>query len=235
MKFLKHVLSTMIMFIGCGALGDQDRTTVLVTDRSFQVNAGSEVSVALPKKYFLHQLFIFAESANSRDSFGEVSVNGDVKGSLYLPGHDPRYVVTVADAAETIEFVGLENVMKIQKIEALVSEIDTTPEPLPGEYHSQMGRYSARILKMVDHLSGYTDYYDFGVYLLPIRKHAARALAVAEAHGDASAGARSYYLALLSVLDNSQPYFDKMLEIANVYEAIIEIMTQRENIRGLLD
>jgi hypothetical protein len=65
--------------------------------------------------------------------------------------------------------------------------------PFPSKgFHSVMGALSNEAVKLVNDLRGFTNYQDFGRYLLPIRKAALESRSVAENLGDASGEARPY-------------------------------------------
>jgi len=213
-----------------------DRETITLSQTAFTVTQGETRSVRLPQNLYIHKLFIQAESANRYDSYAEVSVNGDIKGTLYTPGRDPHYVVTVAERTSSIELHTINNALRIISIKAVVS---TTPNdgrsrlPRPG-YDSEIARLAYDIIQVVNALEAYTSYQDYGTYLLPIRKVAAKALAVADARGDASAGSRVYYTDLLGALDTAQPYLNRVLEYDASYELSIELMSITEQLRRIL-
>ncbi|OFZ52198.1 MAG: hypothetical protein A2381_01920 [Bdellovibrionales bacterium RIFOXYB1_FULL_37_110] len=209
------------------------RQTINLLTYAQNVNEGETLSLRFDKSYFVHKLLIQAQSGNNSDTYAEVSANGDIKGTLYLPGQDPHYVVTIAENTDSIEFTTIDNKLKLLSIKAIVSIPGSIPDfPLNGA--SKMAYYSSICLKLINELDNYSSYEDFGSYLLPLRKAAAKSLAYAEARGDLSTIGRPYYEALLDTLDGSQPYFDRMMEISSAYEYVINLMTAREKIRQLL-
>jgi hypothetical protein len=46
----------------------------------------------------------------------DVVVNGDVKGTVYVPGRDPSYFVTIEDSADSIELVSRGGTTIISRI-----------------------------------------------------------------------------------------------------------------------
>lgn len=64
---------------------------------------GQTQSLYLGGSRYVQKLVIEAQ-AQRTDPMFEVVVNGEVKGTIHLPPRDPRYVVTIADWADSIEF-----------------------------------------------------------------------------------------------------------------------------------
>lgn len=224
-------------FFAIAASGEMDsepRDTIPILSSPCVVAEGETTIVDLPKDYFVRKLFIQAESANSRPAYMEVSVNGDVKGTLYLPGSDPHYVVTVERKTGSIEFTSVTGRSKLISVKAVVSETGL-PDPLPFPTHSKMGKFSLDTIWVTEQLDHYTTYEDYGKYLLPIRKKAGLTYAIAEAQGDLSGSARPYYEQFLAVLDFATPYLNKMFEIEEAYELTLRLMSIRERVRELLD
>jgi len=208
-------------------------STIDISTQSFTVNVGETKSLSLHGRYFVQKLYIQAESANRSDAYGQVMVNGDVKGTLYVPGRDPHYVVTVAEEASSIEIVSQTNSLRIINVKAVVSSVNSGSGqgPLPYQYRSDMANLANQALYIVNQLEGYTNYRDYGNYLLPIRKIAVQVIAVASARGDASRYGRPQFEALLNSIDVAALYFNDMLERDNAIELGLQLMSIREQIR----
>lgn len=224
-------------------------TTITLSEWSFTVSEGATESVNLCRPMHVHKLYVQAEGTYS-DAYAQVLVNGVVKGTLYVPGRDPSYVVTVEDDTSSIQVQSLRGTLRISNITAVVSEASggyyppmPSPGPNPGyghgrpfpdSAHSQMGAISSRVIWLVNNLEGYTNYQTYGTYLLPIRKAAAEALAIAEARGDTSMSARAYYEKLLQTMDDAAPYISNAFEVDYAMNLAIELMSKREYIRRIL-
>lgn len=215
-------------------------STVSLRSYSLHVGEGATESVTLCRSFRIHKLYIQAEGYYN-DAYAQVIVNGSVKGTLYVPGRDPHYVVTVEDNASSIEFAAIRGSFKLISLSAVMSESNSNggyfpgPEyPLPSHVNTQMGQISSRVIWLVNQLENYTNYRTYGQYLLPIRKAAAEALAISEARGDSSSTARAYYERLLTTLDTAAPYIDNAFEVDYAFNLAVELMSKREQIRRLL-
>jgi len=107
--------------------------------------------------------------------------------------------------------------------------------PYPGVYRSDMANVANRAITLVDRLSVYTNYPDLGLYLLPIKKAAAEARAIAEAQGPASSAARPYYVAFLQSLDAAELYLSDTFERSAVFPLATELLSLRAYLREILD
>lgn len=92
---------------GCDTDGgyeqEESRTTDAIS-RPFTLVGGTTEQVRLNGSRYIKKLIISAEGIRS-DAMFDVVVNGDVKGTVYVPGRDPSYFVTIEDEADSIEFV----------------------------------------------------------------------------------------------------------------------------------
>ena len=226
-------------------------STHALRSNNLYVGEGATESVQLCRQFRVHTLYIQAEGYYS-DAYAQVMVNGRVKGTLYVPGRDPHYVVTVEEDTASIEIASIRGNLNIRAVRAVMSESYNNggngggwqnpgpgPQPgpqypLPNYVNSQMGQMSSRIIWIVNNLENYTNYRTYGEYLLPIRKAAAEALAMSEARGDSSMSARAYYEKLLLTLDTAAPYIDNAFEVDYAFNLAVELMSKREQIRRLL-
>lgn len=215
-------------------------STITLRTDAMRVGEGATESINLCRQLKVHKLFIQA-IAGRQDAYAEVLVNGSVKGTLYVPGTDPHYVVTVEDVTGSIEITSIRGHVTTYSVKAVVSEPESESgysprprQPFPNQATTQMGQLAARVIWIVNQLDGYTSYNTYGTYLLPIRKSAAEVLAMAEARGDASEMNRAYYAKLLNALDSAQPYISKAFEVDHAFKLAVELMSYRERIRRIL-
>lgn len=251
MKTLFTILAALVAFASqaeasasrCPEYALNPNSTIQLRGHSLAVSEGATESLRLCRTFHVHTLYIQAEGYY-RDAYAQVMVNGKVKGTLYVPGRDPHYVVTVEEETQSIEIVAISGSFRVNSVSAVLSESRAGgwyPEPTPGPQaplpyyaHSQMGQVSARVIWLVNQLENYTNYATYGTYLLPIRKAAAEALAMSEARGDASQSARAYYERLLTTLDAAAPYIDNAFEVDYAFNLAVELMSKRELIRRVL-
>lgn len=82
---------------------EESRTTDALRS-SITLYSGTTQQVRLNSGKYIKKLIISAEGIRN-DAMFDVVVNGDVKGTIFVPGRDPSYFVTVEDYADSIELV----------------------------------------------------------------------------------------------------------------------------------
>lgn len=211
---------------------------------NFYVYAGETRSVSVDSGRWRHVKNLYVQAESNNGAMVEVSANGDVKGSLYVPGNDPSYVVTIGETARSIEFrnTGSSRV-HIQSIKAIVSYKDLVlPDPIDPidpiafPIKSQAGHLARRARHLVDSLRPYVDpETEYVRFLLPIKIQAGRAEAVANANGDLSAKVRRALQALVAQIAFADNYIESSLKKEVTYEMGKELLTVKDKIIDLLD
>ncbi len=79
------------------------------------LNAGEYKTIFLPSLMYVSKIYISVEGIRS-DAYFDVMVNGDIKGTIYAPGHDPLYIINVADTTNTINLRSMFGAANIQSI-----------------------------------------------------------------------------------------------------------------------
>lgn len=84
---------------------------------SYQIRleSGTTQQIRLNGGQYIKKLIISAEGLRN-DAMFDVVVNGDVKGTVYVPGRDPSYFVTIEDSADSIELVSRGGTAIISRI-----------------------------------------------------------------------------------------------------------------------
>ena len=72
---------------------------------SLNLYAGTTKTVKLGEAVYIKKLIIQAEGVHRDGAIFDVVVNGDIKGTIFVPGRDPSYFVTVEDVASQIQLI----------------------------------------------------------------------------------------------------------------------------------
>lgn len=99
---------------------DNYTTTQSILSRSIILEPGTTRSISIRSPRYVKKLIVTAEGVRNDAKF-EVMVNGDVKGTIYVPGRDPSYIVTVEDYTSSIELISQFGRARINQI-MVVSE-----------------------------------------------------------------------------------------------------------------
>jgi hypothetical protein len=99
---------------GNGRVETEHRTQDVITD-SFSLLDGTTHQVQLKGGRQIKNLIISAEGVRGPAIF-DVVVNGEVKGTVYVPARDPSYFVTIKDYASSIELVSRNGTALVSRI-----------------------------------------------------------------------------------------------------------------------
>ena len=89
-----------------GDFGDAPKTgkTYSLLEESQILKEGQVKSFPLRRSAYVKKIYISGEGVRNDARFN-VFVNGEAKGTIYLPGKDPNYVVTIEASTDSIEFI----------------------------------------------------------------------------------------------------------------------------------
>jgi hypothetical protein len=102
---------------GChGGNYESPTHTADILTHTVRLESGTTKQIRLPNGgQYIKKLIISAEGLRN-DAMFEVVVNGDVKGTVYVPGRDPSYFVTIEDSTDSIELVSRGGTALISRI-----------------------------------------------------------------------------------------------------------------------
>jgi len=221
------------------AFAAEDYERVVVTDDQFFIKKGETLDVPLDGWKSVKKLIIAAEGVR-KDAMFEVHVNDDVKGTIYVPGKDPEYVVTVAETANSIQFKHISGAtVRVLKVEAIMSKTSLSQ---PWWDNSQYtGDYSLATQISKDFINVARELYEFADaeenerFLLPIKVAAGRTFAYASASGDLSKRVGRSLKALIAQVENADPFIDKILLIDVSFDKAVRFLTLRARLKELMD
>ncbi len=217
--------------------------TINLNVTPFYLYSGETRTVSLGNDWrYVQKIFVQASGANSQSATFQVVANGDVKGTIYVPGRDPSYVVTIGETTNSIQLQHVSGgTAYIQSITVVrdcrpVSSVPT--EPYYSDYswpaRNEASALARRAITIVNQLQPYANYDEFGVYLLPIKKAAARAYAAAEARGSVSFTVHEHLRILKAQIDYAALYVDETFERSAVFELVIELKSLGDRLDMLL-
>lgn len=205
---------------------------------NFTVNDSETKSVSLNGVHRLKNIVVQAEGI-SQDSTIEVMVNGQIKGTIYAPGRDPSYVVTVEEATRSIEF--RHRTGGSMRIIAILATQSVWSKPVSGGSGAFYGdkevvqQLAATALAQIEILKGFAAPMDVKDYLYPIKKNAGLVYVMSNAHGDLSKRTIAQLVALMDQIDFANAYLGTLMQQDDAFESVVELLTVRETISDLLD
>jgi hypothetical protein len=222
-----------------------------VLHRGLWLSPGEMTSVPLASWMQVQRIFVQAEGYRCNTTV-EVYANGDLKGTMVLPGYDPSYAVTIAETTDRIELRNLGPcAASIRDIRAEVyfasNPSNFSPSipaysrpPIPGYAPSLSSQalnsaaaIAAEAINVTDGLRAGASGAENTTYLLPIKKVAGRLYAMANARGDLSGTVHMQLLALRAQIDFAAPYLDETFERDTMFELATQLLSLRERIDAI--
>lgn len=215
----------------------EDYETLSISN-SFTIGNSETKKVSLDSVHYVKNLIIQAEGLTS-DSIIEVMVNGEVKGTIYAPGRDPSYIVTIAETASSIEFRHRSGgSMRIINTFATISKWSRPNEfPHGGFYGSrdQVKELAQEALREIDFLQRIVTFEEYNEFLFPIKKSAGMVYVMSNAHGNLSKDTIRKLIALMDQIDFSRSYLNKIMISDDAFDSVVALLTVRETIEEVID
>ena len=206
---------------------------------SFTVRDSQTVTLNLNNTRFIKSIIVQAEGAY-RDSMIEVMVNGEVKGTIFAPGRDPSYVVTIGETASSIQFRHRSgDSMRIHNVTATMAtwmgrnRFPTGPH-FPPSYDSVTG-LAQRTLNAIEEIRPYSTLEEEQTYLLPMKKKAGQILVMSQARGNQAHKTSEALMALMNQIEFSAEYINQMMEQDGLFDSGVELLAIKETIDDLLN
>ncbi len=204
-------------------------------DDGFNVTETTTVSIDIGEIVFLKNLLIQAQGLDM-DSTIEVMVNGEIKGTIYAPGKDPSYIVTIAEETSSVEFRHRSGgTMQVLDILAMAGEASSKSIGFNIDQAEGVINLAKTVIEISNTLHSYTSLVDESIYLLPIKKKAGLVLIMSQAHGELSIKTRKALWDMARSVYYAKPYLDKLLEKPALFDHAVDILIVRETIQELLD
>jgi len=211
--------------------------TVTAHGSWFSVYPGQTQSLDLDGVRHVQNVIIRAHADSYTAGQFEVLVNGDVKGTVYVPGEDPTYVVTVAETASSIEFTNISGgTVDFQGVQAVQSSWSGYPTPTPGSLRgdSNVVDIAQDAIEITEQFETYVLPQEYQQYFLPIKKVAGRLMVYDMGRGDLSSKTAAAMVALRDQIDYAQGFLDQSMERDATFDLSVSLMTLRERIDDLI-
>ncbi len=230
---MKMLLTTIIMLASAQVMAQ-----AAVLSGYFHLGQGETKSISMQAAY-VEQVFVQAEGASRQDAMFEVWANGKPKGSIFVPGRDPSYIVTIREAIHSLEFRHVSGgAVTVHQVRANLTyglpQVAQRPGLGGGYSASYAVEIAQRTVAVVNDLKPHANYGQLGNYLLPIRKSAARLYALGSARSSYSVPVRHALADLKSKIDHAYAYVESNFETDSLFDLTTELLTIREAIATML-
>lgn len=234
----KLILLSAFLFTGASAFAMQPSYETKSIGGNIVVQDSETQTLWLSQARYIRNIVVQASGIRN-DSMVEVMVNGEVKGTIFAPGRDPSYIVTIGETASSIQFRHRSGgSMRISDLTATLSVWAGQPGKGGGGLRgssSQIEDLANRSILAIEAIRRYSSLSEEQTYLMPIKKKAGQVLVMAGARGDYSRRTVAALLALQYQIDFASEYISSMMEQDGLFNEAVELLTIRESIDDLLD
>ena len=227
---MKKILMGLILVIATHAMAHQVELT-----GDIRLCAGEVKEVSFERGY-IEQVFVQARGAGYDSAMFEVWANGKPKGTIYVPGRDPSYIVTIREEVSSLEFRQISGGdVQIYSVKAEMKH-ERSHSGLAGlGYNPTLaGELARKTIEIVNDLKPSANYGQLGLYILPIRKTAAELYAISAARSPYSEKTREALVKLKRQIDSAKAYIDSNLETDSNFDLGVQLMTIDEKIEAML-
>ena len=235
-KFLASMMVTGLLTTSLAQAKEVGFQTVSLG--SLTLNDSQTKSLSLGQARYIRNLVISAEGVGD-DSQIEVMVNGIVKGTIYAPGRDPSYIVTVTETASSIQFRHRSGgSMRLHDVLATVSNWQGHQQPegdSPSLEEDSMRSLAQRTLSVLENLQEFISPADEALYFSPIKRQAGIVLAYAGAKGEHSNKAMVATKALQYQIAFARNFIEDLMESEATFNDAVELINIQESIGDMLD
>lgn len=216
----------------------QEQFETITLGQSFNVSDAQTKSIKLDNVRYIKNLFIQAQGVYE-DSQVEVFVNGELKGSIFAPGKDPSYYITVNESARSIEFRHRAGAtMRIIDIKATVSArkgavVSETENLQFKGSDKQIIKLAQEAQQLVDQLQDHCNAVDYAMYFYPIKKSAGLVSVYASAYGNLSYQTLAQMRSLADQIKFAAPHLNLMATYNEGFDMVVRLLTVQATIDDL--
>ena len=206
----------------------------IILSSSITVTRNTEKNISLSMTRNVQKIEIDALGIGA-DAMFEVVVNGEIKGTVYVPGQDPRYVVTVADQTRYILIRHLSGAsVRINQIKAFYNQSNGGTLPPPAR--NQAASITRDIMRTISKFQTSLPADEFNTHLLPVKVGAGHSYAIATASGDLSRRLRESLLLLSDEFSRARPLIDEVMgNNDDLFDVCVETLVLDYSLKDLLD
>jgi hypothetical protein len=197
------------------------------------LDPGQARTIQLPLTRHVEKIVISAYGIG-QDAMFEVLVDHTVKGTIYVPGQDPSYTVTIAETTRLLTIQHTSGA-KVRVTSIVAHYVQNGGHDLPGDESNVAAHLSREIIEAMAAFQVSVKAEDFKRYILPIKTAAGHSYAIATASGDLS----RRLLDSLEILETqfivAQHFFEQSMADEVLFEQCVRALTLRHQLREILD
>lgn len=223
-------LSPALVLISALSFSSLSQAHTWEVSQGFRLEDHRTVSVSLEHPAYVESVRIAAEGIRYAGMF-EVWANGKIKGSIYVPGEDPCYIVTIREVISSLEFRSLSN--SDIRVRSVVIE-NNSGVILNGGSLGDAVSLAQKTIELVNAVKPSANLEDLSNILMPIRKAAAHLYAAASVSSPYDTKTHSALVNLLVTINAASHYLDESLETDTNFELATGLLQVKEQLDNML-
>jgi len=231
MKF-KSIIAMALLVVSAKSFA----SSTVTLSNSFWISAFQTKSVSFQKAY-VETITVQAEGLR-QDSMIEVWANGKPKGSLYVPGRDPNYIVTIRESISSLEFRsvsgGQVNIIQVTAMGVQAPSHGQRPSLGHGYSPNKAYEVGADARNIINEMKKGLTPKQQDQYIMPIRKSAVKLQAIASANSPYGTKVFLALKELLESIEKAESLLDSHVETDNGEESVTEVYTIKETIKSMM-
>lgn len=224
----------LVTQIGNAEPWDRQFESVSLPSARFDLSANQDRAVQLPSWRYVQRILVTASAAAPASSFS-VWVNGEQRTTVN-PQSSRVTSIDLYEATSLIEFKGLAGHVSIEDV-TVIESTDTVANggTSDGSFinFDEAQHLCQHAMNLTEQLRPYTNYANYGTFLLPIRKAAARAYATSSVHPGLRELARSLG-DLEAQIESADMFLNEAFEVDASFNLSIELLTLKMQINEML-
>jgi hypothetical protein len=164
----------------------------------------------------------------------EVIVNGQVKGTIHVPGQDPKYVVTIADQTRNLVLRHISGQKaRVTALKVYFTASDNHSHLPPSQQDAAM--LSRDIINKMSQFQALISVDDFQAHVLPIKIAAGHSYAIATASGDLSKRLAEALGILQVQFRESKSFFDACMSQDRLFDLSVQALELKYRLDEMVD
>jgi hypothetical protein len=207
--------------------------SIELAGQAITVEVGKSVTLDLGMSRRVDHVEIDAFGVGGNGMF-EVVVDGQVKGTIHVPGQDPKYIVTIAE--ETRHFVLHHlsgNKARVTSFKVFFEQDDGGSHLPPS--HQDAANISRNIINKMSSFQSKISADQFQTYILPIKVSAGHSYAIATASGDLSNRLAQSLRVVQVQFRKAKPFFDSCMNVDALFDLSVQSLELMYQLDEMMD
>lgn len=208
---------------GRGAIAQENYLdSIQLVSQAVTIEHGTTMTLSMPLLRQVDHVEIDAFGVGGEGMF-EVVVGGQVKGTVHVPGQDPKYIVTIADSTRSFNLVHQSGQkVRISSFKVFFTTTGGASNLPPSQQDAAM--ICRDVINKMSQFQTYISATDFQNHILPIKVAAGHCYAIATASGDLSKRLAEALGVLQLQYHDAKSFFDQSMANDQLFDLSVQAL-----------